>query len=152
MAGGLTYRAVQLRRADRSMLLELDPGTLAGKAKQRGEDWIIESRSGRIERPRVDDVRVVELAGWIRGIGATHADRIVSYRALVDELDTIFLPTFGDLVASAPYLGIPTGQTRTLSVRWVSTAWGRLEAGYFQRLSVELESISNPPDWVVAGP
>lgn len=148
MADDLHYRTVNIRRADRSIFLQLYLG-FDDEPSVRGEDDIVLYAAGRRLRSRWKDVRVIELRGWVQGVGATLAAKRAAYRERIDELHAIFDPTLapGPLVVTAPYMGLASG-TASIDARYLNASWDDPLLGWFRRVSVELECISSPPDWV----
>jgi hypothetical protein len=138
----LTYRTIDLARADLTIILEVVAG-LNEVAQVRGTDTVIPSLAGRRARARVRDVRVIELRGWVMGAGSNDADQRSSFRDLVQELQALFDPTIvGDLVAT-----LENGDTATIAARTTSLMWGDAPAPQLCALSVELESVE--PEWVI---
>ena len=73
------------------------------------------------------------------------------------ELHTIFDPTLspGTLVVGGgdnDYLGIPSGETRTTTARYLNAVWGNYTRQRFRTVSVVLESIESPPEWIASSP
>ena len=144
----LTYRSTELNRCDvGSIVLDIVEG-FDDEAEVRGNDVLIPTRPGLYPRNRVKNRRIVRLEGFVKGIGGTAEDREESYRGLVDELHAIFDPTLAPapLTVTAPYL-IPSGTTSLDDVRYVNAVWGPFITRHFRKLSVEMVSIANPPDW-----
>lgn len=143
---GLTYRGTSIQTAN--IHLDVFSG-YAEPARVRGEDGIIIGQPGRFLRPRVKDYRIVELRGWVQGTGATLVLKQQSWRASTDTLMALMDYTLGvgNLVATPPALGLPSG-SKTLSCRCRNVLPGNIEGGsVFQRWTIELECIANPPEW-----
>lgn len=143
---GLSYRGTDVQTAN--IHLDIVSGYF-DHALVRGEDDVIPGASGRREQPRQKDRRIVRVEGWVKGTGATLADRQASFHThmttLMDLLDRSLAS--GNLVVSANTMGLAAG-TKTLSCKCINHILGKPEAGYtFQRISADLESIASPPDW-----
>lgn len=150
MADDLHYRTVNIRRLDRSIFLQVYHG-FDDEASVRGVDDVLLYADGRRRRSRWKDVRIIELRGWVQGLGDTLTVRRQAYRARINELHAIFEPDLdpGPLVISAPYMGLVSG-TATIQARFLNASWDEPVLGYFRRVSVELECISSPPEWTLA--
>jgi hypothetical protein len=116
----------------------------------RGRDDVIPGRPGRYRRNRVDDRLVIELRGWVRGIGADTDERQVDFRDAVTALKAAFDPTqaAGTLTVLSPYLGLPSGSQSISEVYPINLLGGEVSNTMsFQRFSIELEAVGNPPRW-----
>lgn len=142
--GDLTYRTVDLRPSDGTIRLSVVEG-LDDEAEVRGDDTVVPNRAGQSAGDRVKDRRAIKLSGRVA------AGDLATYRQIVDLLHTIFDPTLsaGPLVITGPHMGYPPGTTVTIQARFLNSVWGPV-VGPFRKLSVELECITTPPDWVVA--
>ena len=154
MADGLlTFRGVDLHRGTyepNSINLDL-VGGFDDEAEVRGDDRIMPEAAGRFEGARQLDRRIITLEGFVRGVTS------LDYRSLIDELHTIFDPTLspGTLVVGGgdnDYLGIPSGETRTTTARYLNAVWGNYTRQRFRTVSVVLESIESPPEWIASSP
>ena len=115
----------------------------------KGRDDVVPGRPGRYRRNRVDDRAIIELRGWVRGIGATPTARRQDFRATVTALRGAMDPTggAGTLAVLAPYLGLVSG-SQSIVAYPLSIMGGEVAASMaFQRFSIELESVANPPRW-----
>lgn len=121
-----------------------------GVAEARGTDIVIPGRSGRTPLSRVKDRRLIELRGYVNGdpTAATLALRQQSYRTHVATLQGLIDSDDAakSLVVTAPYLGLTSG-SKTISARYLNSVWDVVVAGFFCRVSVQLEAVGNPPDW-----
>lgn len=154
--GRLTFRGTDLQRDDRAIWFDLDDGFLA-LPSVRGEDLPIPGRPGRLVLSRIADRLVVPLTGWILGFGVEPGDLRPTYA----ESEAILVGLFpldldpGDLVASNGYAGLETDETATISVRTLNLVMAKMQpvpaapAGFFRRISVELECVANPPAWAI---
>lgn len=149
MAEDLHYRTVSIRRGDRSIFLQIVAG-MDEQVEVRGSDDIIPEATGRDVQPRRPDRRVIELQGWVLGVGATIENKRTNYRSRINELHAILDPTLapGALTVTSPYMGLASG-TATIAARYVNAVWDEVIQGYFRRVSVELECVASPPNWVV---
>lgn len=115
----------------------------------RGQDDVVPGLPGRMRRNRVDDVAVLELRGWVRGIGGTVVERQQAFRASVAALRASLDPTGeeGTLTVLAPYLGLASG-SQSIQAYAVSILGGdHQNTMSFMRFSIELEAIGDPPRW-----
>lgn len=144
---GLTYRGTDLHTAN--IHLDVHKG-YAEPADVRGEDGIILGAAGRFVRPRVKDHRIIELRGWVQGTGASLTAQQQSWRTNTDALMALLDMTLspGALVLSAPDLGLAAG-SKSINARCINVLPGPIEGGsVFQRWTIQLEAVDNPPDWV----
>lgn len=108
----------------------------------KGVDWNVPGAVGRIWMPKVEDSRLLEVDGFVKGQGASLMERQQSWRASTDLLTTAF-----DLTASpatldllAPYLGF----TSDVSIEAVaiSIVTGPVLSNMtYQRWNVKLEAF-----------
>ena len=121
-----------------------------GVAEARGVDITIPGRPGRTPLSRVKHRRLIELRGYVNGdpTQATLALRQQSYRTHIATLQGLMDPDDAakSLVVTTPYLGLPSG-TKTISARYLDAIWDVVVAGFFCRVSIQLEAVGNPPDW-----
>jgi hypothetical protein len=116
----------------------------------RGRDDVVPGRPGRYRRNRVDDRLVIELRGWVRGIGADAEERQQDFRDAVTALKAAMDPTggAGTLTVIAPYLGLPAGSQSIEDAYPLNMLGGEVSNTMaFQRFSIELEVVGNPPRW-----
>lgn len=143
---GLTYRGTDVQTAN--IFLDLYSGFFEPPLV-RGEDDVIPGRPGRDVMAREKDIRRLRLEGWVTGTGATQAARSQSWYAATEALMALLDYTLapGALVVSSPYLGLPAG-SKSIDVRAVGMVGGPvLSCMSAQRWSIDLECVSNPPDW-----
>lgn len=109
----------------------------------RGTDTIIPGRAGRTARSRVFDRRVIEIEGWVFGVGTTHAAQTDDFRDAMETLRSIFDPT----AAAATLTVLLEDSTRSVTISCRPTNmivnYEGMSAG--ARVSVELEAVS--ADW-----
>lgn len=149
--GDLTFGTFECKRTDKRAVLDVFPGIWSA-VEVRGKDEVIVGKPGRLALPRVEDRLVLNLVGWLRGVGATKEARWESFREIMDEAKTAFaLTTTANLVASGPYLGLESGETATIEAATRDVAWGVIGSDAAVQIDVELECVSDPPDWVVTG-
>jgi hypothetical protein len=118
-------------------------------AEVRGQDDIIPGLSGRFRRNRVKDRRIIELRGWIRGVGGTVLERQQDWGATTAAVMALMDPTgaAGTLQVTNPYMGLTSG-TKTISAYPLNLIGGEVDNSLsFQRWSIELEAVGTPPDW-----
>lgn len=117
----------------------------------RGRDDVVPGRAGRYRRNRVDDIQVIELRGWVRGVGATVLERQQDFRASVSAVKASLDPigSGGTLTVLAPYLGLLSGSQSIQAYPANNPLLGGEVTNLmsFQRFSIELESVANPPRW-----
>lgn len=143
----LTYRGTELRRTDGGLYFWITDG-FDDEADVRGDDWIAPERAGRVEGNRVKDRRLIELQGYVIGVGANEAAMRTAYRARVDDLHAIFDPTAapGALVVHSPVMGLASG-TKSINARYLNSVWSYGVVTLHAKVSVQLECIDSPPDW-----
>ena len=142
---GLTYRGTDIQTAN--IFLDIVRG-YAEPAEVRGGDLTISGKPGRFEVARKKARRQIILEGWVLGTGASLAAKQQSWRTNTDALMALMDRTLasGALVVSSPYMGLAAGSL-TASAKCVNLMAGPILSMYFQRWSIELESIADPPDW-----
>lgn len=145
--GGATYKSQDIQKA--TLFLDILP-SLYEPADHRGGDDILAGLPGRFRRNRVPDVRKIALRGYTRGAGTTLEERQQSWAEAEAELGALLDPDVGgDLIAIAPYLGLPSGvaSIEAYPLNWVAgVPQGTMT---FRLWTVELEAVGNPPDWVL---
>lgn len=146
VTGGLTYDSVSLQ-TDR-LFFDIYSG-FNELPEVRGEDDVVPGKAGRYRRNRVDDRLIIELRGWVRGVGGTAVERQQDFRASVAVIQGMFDPTGGPgtLAVLSPYLGLPSG-SQSISVYPMTMLGGEQHNTMsFMRFSVELEAVDDPPRW-----
>ncbi len=150
----LIYRSLDLQDGDEPeesrIWLDLWTG-YAEPAEVRGDDLVIPQKAGMAEMQRYQHRRVIELRGHVRGLGATVEERQESWRDATDELMAVIDPvlTSATLEVLAPYLGL-TGGSAAITARPIDVIGGPvLGRQTFQRWTVKLMAIGNPPVWDV---
>lgn len=123
-------------------------GGFDGVAEVRGADIIIPGRPGMTPLSRVKHRRLITLAGYVAGSGASAAAERQDYRANIVVVQTLFDPDDAAkaLVVTTPYLGLPSG-SKTISARFLNAIWDDPIGDVFRGLTVQLEAVGNPPDW-----
>lgn len=136
----LTFRGVDLQRADFSLFLEIVEGLSRG-VETRGGDWTVGGRPGRLALGQVPDRLVVGLQGWVQG--SSKAD----YRALRRELDLLMRPSLppGPLVATTEDGVVLTTQARGVNPP-IQEGDGDART---RELTIDLEAV-DPPYWLGA--
>jgi hypothetical protein len=127
-------------------------GGLDDQPEVRGADFIVPSAAGRLvptSGARLNDRLLVELRGFVHGIGATEAAAQQDYRSTMDTLLGIFDPTDNPwaLVVFGPVHGVATGHKRTIMVRYLDSVPGELYGGITRNFSIRLECVTFPA-WV----
>jgi hypothetical protein len=110
----------------------------------RGTDTIIPGAAGRVPRTRVRDRRVIELAGPVGGVGATHAAQAADMRAALEELRTLFDPTRDPATL---VVALEDGGTASINARPVNLLLDEPVVPTMRRVSVELEAVEGA--WVI---
>jgi hypothetical protein len=142
----LTYDGTDLQRSDLSVHLEITLGLNDG-LDVRGEDSVVPGATGRIPRSREGDVRHLQLAGWVQGVGTTEAARLADWQSLRDELEALFDPTRDEATLAGEAWD---GTTRTIEARpEPGIIWNQSEIPGVTQLSVAL--IATDPTWAVSG-
>lgn len=114
----------------------------------KGKDWDVPGAAGRVWMPKEADSRLIELDGFVRGVGATLAERQQSWRTSTDIVAAVFslLLPMGTLEVAAPYLGLSVDASiSATAVQVMSGAPQSLMT--YQRWNVKLEAFD--PDWAV---
>jgi 1-aminocyclopropane-1-carboxylate deaminase/D-cysteine desulfhydrase-like pyridoxal-dependent ACC family enzyme len=145
----LTVLGSDWRRADHSVWAFIVSGWIGEPATVRAKDSVIERTAGRRYRQRVKDIRVVPLTLTLKA--ATQAGILALQLEIADVLDGT--AALGAVVVADGYRGLAAGQTATLSSCYVENAIIK-ERVIETRVvySVQIVSIANPPEWVLAGP
>lgn len=147
-ARSCTYRTVALEqivagevRMDIRLVKGLDEGP-----RTRGVDTTIPALAGRIRRNRVADGRMIELEGFVSGVGANHAARLADMRTIKNALRTILDPTLdpGELEVLLEDGSVATIQATAMPEE---PEWGPDGIETYQTLSIELEAVDD--DWVI---
>lgn len=142
---GLTFRGTDIQTAN--IFLDVAEGYFE-PADVRGSDAVIPGLTGRFALNRIKDHRSLQLVGWVEGTGATLVAQQQSWHtstlALMALMDRSLAA--GSLVLTPPTLGLSAG-SKTISARCVNLIPGPVIASRFQRWSIELEAVGNPPDW-----
>lgn len=112
----------------------------------RGKDNIIPSAAGRTARNRVRDRRVIEIAGFVGGVGADAAAQTDDFRDAMEVLRALFVPTRA--AASLVVLLEDATRTATISCRPLPTIRTQYVSNVAALLSIELEAVGS--DWVIA--
>lgn len=110
----------------------------------RGYDTIIPGTAGRTARSRVRDRRIIEIEGWVIGLGSSHAAQTDDFRDAMETLRSLFSPT-----ASAANLVVlleDATRSGTISCRPLNMLVD-YEGSVAARVNVELEAIGG--DWSV---
>lgn len=143
--GGLTYKSVDIQ--DDEIFFDLMPGGLFLPASHRGEDDVVPGKAGRYRRNRVPDVRLMDLRGYVKGVGADLEERQQSWRSSMAVLTALLDPdTGGSLVVIGPYMGLADDETATITAypkSWVEGQPQNLLT--YQKWAFVLEAVD--VDW-----
>lgn len=121
----------------------------------RGSDFIVPSAAGRrvpSTGARVNDRLVVELRGFVHGVGATEAAARQDFRSTIDTLHSAFMdPTIApwNLIVYGPVAGVGTSRKRTISVRYLDATFSDWYGGLTRTFAISLECVTFPA-WVDA--
>jgi len=144
---GLTFKSVDIQRADFSIFLEIGRG-LNELPEVRGKDTTVPGLTGRYFRNRVADVRKILLVGYVSGAEATtpvESELRRDFRHRVEELRALFDPTDAPGAITA---ALEDGGSATIDARPLNIVWSQI-APSLASVSVELESVD--PEWVIQG-
>lgn len=155
MAGGLTIDGLNVRAADKRIKFDLFRGFFGREGVEyEGEDDDVQDATGMEAQPRRPIRRVLEFRGAVTGQGADLATRRADFRAAMEELYAVLDPTADPVavVITGPYLGVPAGETRSLTARWSGDSWSDPDPDWARRRGVfQMVCVDSPPHWV-AGP
>lgn len=148
----LTVGGLELRDLSAGYWFEIINGGPDDIATVRGTDDIVPGASGRASGAWAKDVRTLRLHGIVAGEATESVTAAESFRTRMDALVAKMDPTaLVDVVAYAPYLGLASGKTATLSDCRPQNITGNPSYGdEVREMILELQSIDSPPDWVVA--
>ena len=112
----------------------------------RGKDTVIPGTAGRTARSRVRDRRVIEIEGWVLGVGATHSAQTDDFRDAMETLRTLFDPTAS---AATLIVALEDGaRSASISCRPVNMLVNYEGLSVGARVNVELEAIGS--DWSIS--
>lgn len=136
----LTFDGTDIQDVD-GLHLEITQG-LGDSPAVRGVDVTVPGADGQVSRPRRFHERRILLSGFVRGSGASEADRQADYRTNVRAMLALFDVTAAaaDLVATLEDGATATAAARTLSVMSVE----RVPAEWAD-VSIELLAVE---DWI----
>ena len=146
----LLFRSLDIQNGDRPELASIwmDLINPFEPAEVRGEDLVIPQKPGMTHMGRHKHRRILELRGWVRGNGSEAEERQQDFytasEALRAVLDFDLAP--GTLEWLAPYLGLPAG-SQAIEAKAVDAVPGPIIQQAFQRWSVRLLAIGDPPEW-----
>lgn len=149
---GLFFRTVNLQDDDynrASIWFDLVKG-FAEPSEVRGEDYDLPGAVGRVWAPKVRSSRIIEITGFVRGVGSSLEERQQSWRTSTDALMDLmqFDDDPGPMVVVPPYLG--TQSEWTIDAVAINTLGGPVTARMtFQSWSIQLISVD--PEWVAGG-
>lgn len=147
MSDGIKFRSVSLQDEDyylASIWFDLRRG-LFEPAPVRGSDVVLPSAPSQVWMPKVPDSRIIELQGFVRGIGADLEERQTSWRESTQALMALlaFDDEPGALEVLPPYLGIDTSYS--IQAVAINTMGGPVIGTMtYQRWNIQLKTYS---DW-----
>lgn len=139
---GLTFDGTDVQQNPIGIFLEITKGLNEGP-EVRGTDTVVPGLTGRIARNRIADRWVIELQGYVAGIGSTEAAQREHFRDLVTTFRALFDPTALPATLAAE---TEDGGTQTISARTLPTVLWEQVVPSMARVSVQLEAVE---DWVV---
>lgn len=141
----VTYRGTDLVTLSSSQLrlcFRLTRGLAAGE-DVRGIDVTVPGLAGRISGNRIHDRRLIEVEGFIAGVGSTEALRQVDFETAVAAVMALFDPK---LAAGTLVVGLQGGGTKSISARTLpETIEGDDKIPGWQEFGFRLEAIG--ADW-----
>lgn len=147
----LFFRDVDLQNGDTpgEASIWLDIWNPFEPAEARGDDLVIPEKAGMTAMTFVKHRRIIELRGFVKGIGDDADARSASFYAasdaLRDVMDADLAP--GQVQWIAPYLGLPSGSLY-LDARCVDAIGGEITNRMsFQRWTFRLRCVDDPPEW-----
>ena len=113
----------------------------------RGTDTTVPALAGRIARNRVADRRLLEVEGFVQGVGANEALRRSDFETAMQEVSALFDPT---LAAGTLEVLLQDGSTASIAARTLpETIEGPPEIPSRRAVSFRLEALD--PDWTFGG-
>ena len=134
----------------------ISQGGLDSAPSVRGEDTIVPGLAGRIARDRVSDLLPIVVHMLVTGEGASHDAVRESYLSRMTALRAIFDPTADPFsltihpTARAVGGKIGTGETATLTVRFLRFTGPPAIGDEVREFDIECECVDSPPAWVIA--
>lgn len=149
----LEYRSLDLQNGDTpgEATIWLDVHNPFEPAEVRREHLVIPQKHGQQLMTGYKHRRVIELRGFVRGVGSTPTERQQSFRDASEALQAVIDLTLdpAPLIAFAPYLGLPTGSQSSIDALPLDAVPGTIDSVQsHQRWSIKLLCISDPPEWV----
>jgi len=145
---GVTYNGTSLMTTvsgQRRLMITCARG-LDDTPEVRGTDTIIPGQSWREARSKVYDRRIIELRGWVYGVGATDDAQRDDVRDALEMLRSLFDPTNA---AASLVVALEDGvRTATISARPTNMLTLVTDLPPIAReVSIELEAFAN---WVIS--
>lgn len=140
----LRYAGTDLQESDFSVFLEIESGLHDGLTV-RGRDTVVPALAGRIARNRVKDRRVIQLAGWVSGVGSSASAQADAFRDVCQEMEALFDQT----TTATLEADLEDGTTVQIEARTIEIHFAQQRTPVLQRLEVDLESVA--PDWTLSG-
>jgi hypothetical protein len=140
---GLTVDATDVQQFPFGIFLELVRG-LNEPPRVRGVDTVVPGLAGRIARNRTGDGFILELHGYVAGLGTSGYAQGASWRDQVNTFRVLFDPTQDPVGVVAT---LEDGSTATCSARTLPTVVWVQRAPTCAEVSVEMESLDT--DWVI---
>lgn len=142
-AHGIDFRTLDLQNAEfnvASVWFDLTSG-YAEPPPVRGANVVLPSAVGRVWMPKVNDQRIIEIAGFVRGLGSSLEERQEDWREQTDALMAVmqFDDEPGPFQLHPPYLGLESSVA--IDAVAINTVGGPvLWKMTFQRWSIQLEA------------
>lgn len=139
---GLSFDSIDIQQNPFGIFLEIKRGIYEGP-EVRGTDTTVPARSGRIARNRIGDRRVIELEGYVSGLGSTEAAQREHFLDLADTIGSLFDPTAMPATLAA---AMQDGGTRTIKARTLPTVlWDQIVPS-MAKVNIQLEAVE---DWII---
>lgn len=139
---GLTFDGTDIQQNPFGIFLEIKRGMYEGP-EVRGTDTVVPARTGRIARNRVADRWIIELEGYVSGIGADEEAQREHFLDLADTIGALFDPTAMPATLSA---AMQDGGTRTIEARTLPTVLWDQVVPSLARVNIQLEAVEA---WIV---
>lgn len=117
----------------------------------RGRDWIVPRLDGEQPGNRRKGKLILPAAGYVQGLGSSEQARRDDMQLTLATLMTALDPSLGVgvITLAAGYLGVPSGDTATISARVRNVSPGKMQRHEsFQLWTIEFEAYT--PTWVVS--
>jgi hypothetical protein len=139
---GLSFDSTDIQQNPIGIFLEIKRGLYEGP-EVRGEDTVVPARTGRIARNRMADRWVIELEGYVSGLGSTEDAQREHFLDLADIIGALFDPTAMPATLQAE---MQDGGTRTIEARTLPTVLWNQVVPSMAKVNIQLEAVE---PWVV---